>query len=1436
MSLPAEPPGLLLAGAGARVLLVGSGSYVPGSSLPAVPAIGRTLEDLGRCLVERAGLEPSRLTALLDPADPREFGAALVAAADSTEDILVCYYVGHGLVDPRGDLHLATRATLDLTRGIAGHQALPYAALAEVLGECRAPLVLVVLDCCFAGRAGGVSPALDQAFAASQYGGYVLAAVGRDEAAWAPESAQHTAFSGALIHVLNKGDPAAGPYLGVEEVYQALTRRLASGGLPSPRRQSNWPLGVPPLVPNPAGVAGADGAFSPYRGLTSFGPQDAAYFFGRAEMTASLSDRVAAQALLRVPLLVVGPSGAGKSSLLHAGLVPVLERSAGTRVMLLTPGRDPVGTLAARLTPVTGEQPADLRERLMNDPGALPPLLAGPGQRVIVVDQFEELFTLCGQEPERRAFLAALSAACTVAVVVIGLRADFFGRCVAYDELASALEHPVVVTSMTPAQLREVIVRPAELTGLTLQPGLADLLLEDVGVDLATSGPQGVLPLLSHVLLATWQRREDGVLTIGGYRATGGIGRALANTADAVLTGLDLPGQRAARRLLPRLVRLGEGAEDTRTRLPLADLLSGDPGEQDDLRRALDRFIAARLVTVDADGVEISHEALIRAWPRLRAWIDADRAALLIRQQLDQQARDWIGHDRDPSYLYAGTRLAVGEEAHTRWSAQPDAFPPFSERSREFLKASVEAREQARRADERAHRIRRRSVATAAASLVVVVVASITAAVIAGRAADEADQQRRLALSQKVALQSENIAQGNPVLSRLLAVAAFRLAPTPEARRNLARALADPARNAISGLPESSPRYKPNTSMSSYEPNRLTTVMGGPRPALIIGDAQGRIRVHPRHSESPSHVIQTADGLTTLASDPTGAALIIAAAGVPQSVTVWEPGRPYPVRRLRWPGLYTALTLTTGRVNGHSVIAALTDDGRIYLWGSGSDEPLRELDAGSRPIGAEHEAAPIVVGEADGQPFVAAGNTTDSTVRVWAHGLDKAPRVLRLDPKRPATALSLTREGGAPKLIVGTEYGRILSYGINSRAPHRVLDQGGSVTALATGTLHGVPVIVSGDLAGDIKVWSRTGARPIRSLRAATTNSSVDALAVTGSEVVATYGDGSARVWGTDLAAPLRSWRVREKSVDAMVAGPLRPGPAVTVGPLGPGPAVAVAEWGGRIRVHDAGTGTLLYSFYAGARVADLAAGSLDGQPTLVSVSDNSSVVKVWRPGRRAPVQILDAGRQVFATAIGQVAGKSAIMAAGADGKIVVWNAGDEGPPRILSTRSRGDPSVSFTVGVLDGQPVIVTGDYPGYVRVYPTGDSEPVRTIAIGGPVATVALGDIDGMPVLVAARNDGQVSLYGSDDDKPLRTLSTGFRGGGLKIGRTAGGPVIVEGRIYDSVNTTGIDVRLWQPLLPANLPAAVCAQVDRQLTTAEWRQYVGGRDTFRPPCPVK
>ena len=319
----------------------------------------------------------------------------------------------------------------------------------------------------------------------------------------------------------------------------------------------------------------------------------------------------------------------------------------------------------------------------------------------------------------------------------------------------------MVLGPLTTAELREAVTGPAKAVGLELEPGLAELIVREVSAD----GPggahdAGVLPLLSHALLATWQRRKAGRLTLAGYRAAGGIQGAVAATAERAWTGLDPAARTAARLLLLRLVRLGEDTHATRrrgTRRQLAEE-SRDPNKTEE---SLEALVHARLVTLDADAVEITHEALLHAWPRLRDWIDEDRNGNLLRQRLEEDGRAWEGSNRDTSLLYRGSRLQQARN----WAAS--AGDTFLTRSAvEFLAASVKLRK-------RTDRIRRGAVA----ALAVLALLAAGSAVIAW-------QQRDDAVFGQVLAEADRVQYTDPSLSAQLDLVAHRLRPDDEDTNN----------------------------------------------------------------------------------------------------------------------------------------------------------------------------------------------------------------------------------------------------------------------------------------------------------------------------------------------------------------------------------------------------------------------------------------------------------------------------------------------------------------------------------------------------------------------------------------------------------------------------------------------------------------------------
>lgn len=410
----------------------------------------------------------------------------------------------------------------------------------------------------------------------------------------------------------------------------------------------------------------------PYVGLDAFSEIKQRVFFGRERLVEAAARMVTKSRLLAV----VGPSGSGKSSLVLAGLLPVLKEGAAPGsehwryAPRMVPGSDPVANLARVLYSLqqASRQDADQwvaqhAALLKLEPGRLPELLEqdNDAATLLVVDQFEEVFTLCVDDTARRAFVAALTALFRQRgrrhSVILTMRTDFESLVSRMPDFQTQFErHLLRVTPLSAAELRTSITAPAELVGLKFEQGLVDTLLQDI------LGEPAALPLLQFTLLKLWEHREHNYITWDAYRRLGGGRLALANSADAFYDNLILEEQVTARRILLRLVRAGDGLEITSNRIRLDSLYQ--TGEADDrVSRVLAKLSNARLVRLTAGDVtsdtqiEVAHEALVRNWPRLVAWLEEEREIIRQRQRLTDAAQQWAMLGRDAGALLSDTLL-----------------------------------------------------------------------------------------------------------------------------------------------------------------------------------------------------------------------------------------------------------------------------------------------------------------------------------------------------------------------------------------------------------------------------------------------------------------------------------------------------------------------------------------------------------------------------------------------------------------------------------------------------------------------------------------------------------------------------------------------------------------------------------------------------------
>ncbi len=555
----------------------------------------------------------------------------------------------------------------------------------------------------------------------------------------------------------------------------------------------------------------------PYRGLLAYEPEDRSVFFGREEVVADVIHRLRPGGLLAV----VGASGSGKSSVLRAGVIgPVMtgELSAFRQAVLLTPGPEP---------------PIEIDET---------------AQTLVVVDQFEELYTQCHDAVRRRAFIDALLN--LPGPVVIGVRADFYGDLTGHPKLARAVaEDQILLGAMSEDELRRAVAEPARMAGLRLQEGLVDLVLRDV------AGEPGALPLMSHALRATWERRDGRTLTVDAYRESGGVSSAVAQTADEVAAATPEDQRWLLRNVFLRLTELGEGVEDTRRRVEVEELVSQGASIAV-VKELLQRLADARLLTLGEGTAEVAHEVLIRSWPTLRHWLEEDREGIRLHRRLGDAARLWEASGREPGDLYRGTRL----DAALEWAADSPGVLNDSEQA--FLDVSRDEVVTSQRAQLRVNRRLRRL----AGGIALLLLAALALLVFALVSRHDVVHTEALAQSRALAQESEGQLARDPQVALLLARMALHAAPTPDAELAASEAL---DANTIRGQ---TPSLGQQTCTRA---SQIALLRGGRVAAVTTCDGQVAFEnLQGRRILKRVRVGTSAGGLSL---DPTGRRLAVAA-------------------------------------------------------------------------------------------------------------------------------------------------------------------------------------------------------------------------------------------------------------------------------------------------------------------------------------------------------------------------------------------------------------------------------------------------------------------------------------------------------------------------------------------------------------------------------
>ena len=538
---------------------------------------------------------------------------------------------------------------------------------------------------------------------------------------------------------------------------------------------------------------------APYRGLLRFERQDAEYFFGRKLDTQRLIEKIEQYPFVAV----IGASGAGKSSLVRAGLWPELNMDAipGSRnwqVLMFTPGKNPLRALADQLAtllpPSDRVEAADqfearLKERPDGLRTAIRTLLADqPRPALLIIDQFEEIFTHCVETPEDcRVRNEILFANLADAIqngekqlyAVITLRADFLNPCLSYAQLKELLQdHQLLLGALDEPALRDAIVQPAQKVGAMFEKGLVSAILRDVG------DQPGQLPLLQVALDSLWRLRRGPWLTIDAYEKSGGVSGALERRASDAYEGLNPEQKALARSIFMRLISLGEGVKDTRRRADREEIYPAgvDKTQVDAVIQALSGP-QARLVVADEGAVEIAHDALIQQWSTLRKWLETNRQALAIHRRLTEDAEEWDEQlGRDPESLYSGARLALVRDWYRE---HPDDLSDLNELEKTFLDLSLAKERNELEEAQRNLKAAKRRQAILASLLALAVLATLAAVYFGVRTY----QQAQVVASQLLAAQSQVNVQGDLPLGLLLAVEALNVQDTIQARSSLLAAL-----------------------------------------------------------------------------------------------------------------------------------------------------------------------------------------------------------------------------------------------------------------------------------------------------------------------------------------------------------------------------------------------------------------------------------------------------------------------------------------------------------------------------------------------------------------------------------------------------------------------------------------------------------------------
>jgi WD40 repeat protein len=1060
----------------------------------------------------------------------------------------------------------------------------------------------------------------------------------------------------------------------------------------------------------------------PFRGLYPFRLEDREFFFGREQLIAQLQEKLAQDNFLPV----LGASGSGKSSVVLAGLIPALQsQQPNLQMAYMTPTSEPITVLQTSLSTFQSQN------------------------FVLVIDQFEELFTLCSDEAQRQKFIDKLISFSQQQKLIITMRADFWGECATFPKLKEMMQvRQELIAPMDSAELRRAMEMQAAIVGLRFEVGLSNSILDEV------EGEPGAMPLLQHALFELWKRRQGRWLRCQQYEAIGGVKKAISQTADAVYNGLSSQQQEQVRNIFVRLTRLDEEAvqgdkrRDTRRRVELEELVPVG-GEQAEIKKLV-KYLAgegARLVVTSVDSgthgeeVEVAHEALIRYWPRLQNWLNENRINLQLREKIREAALDWNQNQRQEEYLeLQGGRLGYAKEL----SKQPYFLNKLET---EYVDACLELRDRQKKQEEE----RRQRELKQARKITVGSIAALAIMTVLTGLAGYAWQQSKRQQVEAYAATGKALLATNPTEGLVNAIAAVGLTRSPLVNFPNYTMPASVQSSLFSAVQIS---HEINTfqgdqgrvSSVAISSDGKTIVSGGVDGTVRLWGSNGQPLTEPfkGHQRRVSSVAISSDGKTIVSGGDDGTVRLWGINGQPLT----EPFKGHQRR-------VSSVAISS---DGKTIVSG-GFDGTVRLWGS-NGQPLGE------PFKGHQDVVSSVAISSDGKTIVSGG--VDGTVRLWGSNGQPLTEPFKAD-QGSVSSVAISSDGKT--IVSGGFDGTVRLWGSNGQPlTEPFKGHQGVVNSVAISS--DGKTIVSGGDDGTVRLWGSNGQPLTEPFKGHQRRVSSVAISSDGKTIVSGGVDGTVRLWGSNgqpLAEPFKGHQDVVSSV------------AIS----SDGKTIVSGGVDGTVRLWGSNGQPLAEPFKGHQDVVSSVAISSDGK-TIVSGGVDGTV-RLWGSNGQPLTEPFKGHQDVVSSVAISSDGKT-IVSGGFDGTVRLW--GSNGQP--LGEPFKGHQGSVRSVAISSDGKTIVSGGDDGTVRLWGSngqplgepfkGHQDVVRSVAISSDGKTI-----------VSGGDDGTVRLWGSNG-QPLGEPFKGHQGSVRSVAISSDGKTIVSG---------GDDgtVRLWgsngQPL---------------------------------------